>query len=68
MNADGADQALLMSMPSGGAIDPRFSPDGSHLTFVHTPEATPDQPQSPDQPRSIYVVEMETRKVRRLSR
>jgi Tol biopolymer transport system component len=68
MGADGSDQQLLMSMPTGGAIDPRFSPDGTQLAFVHVPEATPDQPQSPNQSRVIYIVDMETRKVRRLSR
>jgi Tol biopolymer transport system component len=68
MAPDGSDQALLMSMPTGGAIDPRFTKEGDHLAFVHVPEATPDQPQSPDQARVIYVIDMETRKVRRLSR
>jgi Tol biopolymer transport system component len=68
MDADGSGQELLMSMPSGGAIDPRFSPDGSQLAFVHVPEAMPDAPQRPDQSRVIYVIDMDTRRVRRLSR
>lgn len=68
MAADGSQQEVLMSMPSGGAIDPRFSPDGLQLAFVHVAELTPDQPQSPDQSRVIYVVDMETKRVRRLSR
>jgi TolB protein len=37
MNADGSDQARLLSMDTGDAIDPRWSPDGSRIVFVHLP-------------------------------
>ena len=38
MNADGSNQALLVSMARGDAIDPRWSPDGSAIAFVHMPD------------------------------
>jgi TolB protein len=37
MNADGSDQRRIVSMPEGDAIDPRWSPDGSRIVFVHLP-------------------------------
>jgi TolB protein len=68
MDADGARQELLLSMPAGGAIDPRWSPDGARIVFVHVPEGRPDEPQSPDHERAIHVIEVETGQLRRLSR
>ena len=68
MFTSGEQQERLVSMPRGGAIDPRWSPDGKRIVFVNTPEATPDAPQSADQWRVIYVVDLETRKMTRLSR
>jgi Tol biopolymer transport system component len=38
MNADGSDQTRLVSMDAGDAVDPRWSPDGSQIAFVHLPE------------------------------
>jgi len=68
MNADGTDQQLLVSMPSGSAIDPRWSPTGRHVVFVHVPEAVADATQADDLERAIYVVEISTGKLTRLSR
>jgi len=68
MNADGSGQELLVSMPSGSAIDPRWSPTGKHIVFVHVPEALAADPQRPDLERAIYVVEIATGKLTRLSR
>ena len=68
MNADGTGQELLVSMTSGSAIDPRWSPTGRHIVFVHVPEGTPEADQRHDQERAIYVVEVATRRLMRLSR
>ena len=38
MNADGGNQKLLVSMARGDAVDPRWSPDGSTIAFVHLPD------------------------------
>jgi Tol biopolymer transport system component len=68
MNDDGSDQQLLVSMPRGSAIDPRWSPDGGHIVFVHVPEETVHDTQAPDQTRMIYTVEIASGRMRRLSR
>ena len=38
MNADGSDQRRLTWTERGDAIDPRWSPDGAWLVYVHVPE------------------------------
>jgi Tol biopolymer transport system component len=68
MNADGSEQQRLVSMPSGSAIDPRWSPTGRHIVFVHVPEETADLDQRAGRERAIYVVEIATGKLTRLSR
>lgn len=71
MSAMGGEAERVVSMPSGGAIDPRWSPDGRYIAFVHVPadeglgsEAIQDDPGS----RIIYVVNLETGRLLRLSR
>ena len=68
MNADGSDQRLLVSMPSGSAIDPRWSPAGGQIVFVHVSEETADAAQSAGKARAIYVVDVGTGRLTRLSR
>ena len=54
--ADGTDQRKLVTMDRGDAIDPRWSPDGSRIAFVHIPDAL------------IYVVNADGGGVKRVSR
>lgn len=68
MNADGSDQRRLVSMATGSAIDPRWSPAGTHIVFVHVPEDTADAGQDESHERAIYVVEIATGRLTRLSR
>jgi Tol biopolymer transport system component len=68
MNADGSNQERLVTMPTGSAIDPRWSPDGTRIAFVHVPERTALESQDAGQERAIYVVEIETGRLTRLSR
>jgi Tol biopolymer transport system component len=68
MRDTGEDQQLLVTMPRGGAIDPRWSPDSRKIVFVHTSESMPDQPQTGDQWRVLYTLDLETRRLTRLSR
>jgi len=68
MNADGTNQQRLVTMPSGSAIDPRWSPDGTRIVFVHVPERTALESQDAGQERAIYVVEIATGRLSRLSR
>jgi Tol biopolymer transport system component len=66
MTADGTGQDVLVSMPGASVMDPRWSPDGSRVAFVHVPSVdVPDR--TMPQPYAIYVMELDTRRVRRLS-
>jgi TolB protein len=66
MTADGTDQKVLVSMPGGSALDPRWSPDGARVAFVYVPEQPKADP-STSQPYAIYVVEVASGRVKRLS-
>jgi TolB protein len=68
MTQAGTEQQRLVTMPSGGAIDPRWSPDGSRIVFVQVSETTPLEPQKPNHNRVIYTVDLASGKVTRLSR
>lgn len=68
MNADGTDQQRVLTMPRGSAIDPRWSPTGDRLAFVHVPEESVHEDQSATQQRIIYIAEIGTGKLTRLSR
>jgi Tol biopolymer transport system component len=66
--ATGIDQQMLVSMPSGHAVDPRWSPDGSHIAFVHVPAGGTADVSRAGQQRIIYIVDVRTRRLTRLSR
>lgn len=68
-NADGSDPKAVVTMPSGDAIDPRWSPDGKYIAFVHVPKGgvasgKPD----PRQQHIVFVVELGTGRLQRISR
>jgi TolB protein len=68
MNLDGTDQQRVVAMPDGSVIDPRWSPKSDRLVFVHVPEENVREEQSPTQQRVIYLAELGTGKLTRLSR
>jgi Tol biopolymer transport system component len=68
MNADGTDQRLLVRMRTGSALDPRWSPEGDRIVFVHVPESSVHEDQATVRSREIYVVEVSSGRVTRLSR
>jgi Tol biopolymer transport system component len=68
MNADGSDQRLLVSMPYGHAIEPHWSPSGTHIVFVHVAETTDGSAPDPGRERAIYSVEIGSGRLTRLSR
>jgi TolB protein len=68
MNADGSGQELLLSMPDGDAVDPRWSPSGDAIAFVHVPSGGVSSAQDPTQERIVYVMELKTKALTRLSR
>jgi Tol biopolymer transport system component len=67
MSADGANQDILVSMPGSSVLDPRWSPDGRRVVFVQVPTLEGEAAKDVAQPYAIYVIEVESRRVRRLS-
>lgn len=69
MNADGSGQELLLSMPDGDAVDPRWSPSGDAIAFVHVPSGgVAAAAQDATQERIVYVMDIRTKALTRLSR
>lgn len=66
MAADGSNQRLVVRMSVGSAIDPRWSPDGKSLLFVHVPEQAANEAQAATQSRHIYIADAETGAIRRV--
>ena len=62
--ADGSNQELLVRMPSGDAVDPRWSPNGDHIAFVHVTGGA----EASSQQRVIFVVDVKTRRLNRVSK
>lgn len=58
MNADGTSQRPLVRMTTGSAIDPRWSPDGATIVFVHVPEEAATEAQAATQSRVLYKVDV----------
>ena len=67
MQADGSSQDMLVSMPGASVLDPRWSPDGARVVFVQVPTLNEKAARDLSQPYAIYVIEVESRRVRRLS-
>ena len=54
-------------MPTGDAIDPRWSPDGQYIAFVHVPAGVANDSDGKAQ-RVVYIVEVDSGRVTRISR
>lgn len=66
--ADGTDPEVVVTMPNGDAVDPRWSPDGRFIAFVHVPAGGLTPAQQSSQQRIVYVVELSTGRLSRISR
>ena len=62
--ADGSNQELLVQMPSGDAVDPRWSPNGDYIAFVHVTGGA----EASAQQRVIFLVDVKTKRLSRVSR
>lgn len=69
MRADGTDVGPLVSLEGASAIDPRWSPDGTSISFVRVPDVPPnvENPGSPEYYPAIYVVDVATGQLKRVS-
>jgi Tol biopolymer transport system component len=68
MNADGTDQRELLKLPTGSAIEPRWSPKDNRLLFVRVPDDAPPIDRRAMGERAIYLLDIDSGKVARLSR
>ena len=64
---DGRSAEVLVTMPTGDAIDPRWSPDGNYIAFVHVPSGMGDGQDTNGQ-RVVYIVEVGSGRLTRISR
>ena len=60
---DATEQQLLVSMPTGDAVDPVWSPNGKYIAFVHRPEGAAETSSE-----VLYAVDVATRRLTRISR
>jgi TolB protein len=69
VNVDGGQEAqVVVTMPSGDAINPRWSPDGRFIAFVHLPHGGLTRAQEETPQRIVYIVELSTGRLTRISR
>jgi len=68
MRADGSEPHALIEMPTGSAIDPRWSPKDDRVLFVHVPDEAPPPDRRTMRDRAVYVLDIGSGKVTRLSR
>ncbi len=68
VRTDGTDPRVVVTMPNGDAVDPRWSPDSRYIAFVHVPDDGATRVPTPNQQRIVYVVDLETGKLTRVSR
>jgi len=68
MNADGSGPHAVVKVPTGSAVDPQWSPTDDRLLYVYVPEAAPRLDERTSRSRAIYVADIVSGKVTRLSR
>lgn len=61
--ADGGDQEMLVSMPTGDAVDPVWSPNGQYIAFVHRPGGADEKSSE-----ILYAVDVSTKRLTKISR
>ena len=64
---DRSETKVLVTMPTGDAIDPRWSPDGRFIAFVHVPNGV-DHDQDGTAERIVFIVDVTTGRLQRISR
>lgn len=65
---DGSEVHSVVTMPTGDAVDPRWSRDGKFIAFVHVPDADDTHVAKRTQQRIVFVVELSTGRISRVSR
>jgi TolB protein len=65
---DNSNPTAVVTMPNGDAISPRWSPDGKYIAFVHVPEGGVTGAQEATQQRIVYVIELASGRLSRVSR
>lgn len=64
MKVDGSDQRLLVQTPAGDAVEPRWSPNGEYIAFVQVTGG----PEANTQQRVVFVVDVKSKRLSRVSR
>jgi TolB protein len=68
MNTDGTDASVAVSTFTGSAVAPRWSPNGDRLVFVRAEDEDAEtMPGAPPPGGAIYVVDLETGELTRIS-
>jgi len=65
---DGTEPQVVVTMPTGDAVDPRWSPDGRSIAFVHVPNGIARESPVAAALGIVYVVELDSGRLSRVSK